>query len=152
MAAHRPATVRSVTKAVRIDCTPKVAFDFLADISNWPRWAVVNVLSAHRTADPEWWDMVTPHGPSRLRLRADPRHGVLDHDFEDPTASWSVPARVVANGAGAEFIITFFQPPAFSDEVFDEQVALIDVELDRLKQVLESADAFSPGGASSGRP
>jgi hypothetical protein len=137
MPSHRPETVRSVIKTVRIDCTPKAAFDFLADVANWPRWAVVNVLSTRPTADPEWWDMVTPHGSSRLRVRADERHGILDHDFEDPMASWTVPARVIANGTGAEAMITFFKPPAFTDEFFDEQMKLVDIELAKLKQVLE---------------
>ncbi|GAB2582524.1 SRPBCC family protein [Dyella jejuensis] len=137
MSAHRLETVRSSTKTVRIDCTPKAAFDFLADLANWPRWAVVNILSTSRTSDSEWWDMVTPHGAARLRLRADEHHGILDHDFVDPMASWTVPARVIANGTGTEFMITFFKPPAFSDEFFDEQVKLVDIELSKLKEMLE---------------
>lgn len=133
---HR--TLRSVTKTVRINCSPKSAFDFLADLANWPRWAVVNVLSTTPTTDPDWWDMVTPHGQARLRMRADERHGILDHDFIDPLASWTVPARVIANAAGAEFMITFFQPPSLTDEIFDEQVKLVDIELGKLKELLES--------------
>ena len=131
-------TLRSVTKTVRINCSPKSAFDFLADLANWPRWAVVNVLSTSPTIDPDWWDMVTPHGKARLRMRADECHGVLDHDFVDPLVSWTVPARVIANAAGAEFIITFFQPPSFTDEFFDQQVKLVDIELVKLKELLES--------------
>jgi len=131
-------TVRSVTKTVRIDCAPPTAFEFLADLGNWPRWAVVNVQSTRRTADPGWWDMVTPHGTARLRLRADARHGILDHDFVDPQASWTVPARVIPNGSGTEFIITFFQPPSFPDAFFDQQIALVDIELAKLKELLEA--------------
>ena len=134
-----PASRRSITKTVRIDRDPGTVFAFLADAANWPRWAVVNVKATARTADPEWWDMTTPHGPAKLRIRADARHGILDHDFADPQASWTVPARVVPNGGGAEFMITFFQPPAFSDAFFDEQIKLVDVELDTLKQLLEAA-------------
>jgi hypothetical protein len=133
------ATVRSLTKTVRISCDPQAAFDFLANLENWPRWAVVNVESTRRTDDPEWWDMVTPHGPARLRMRADARHGILDHDFVDPQASWTVPARVVRNGDGAEFMITFFQPPSFTDEFFDQQNELVNIELAKLKDLLEAA-------------
>lgn len=39
---------------------------------------------------------------------------------------WTVPARVVRNGDGAEFMITFFQPPGFTDAFFDEQIALVE--------------------------
>jgi hypothetical protein len=83
--------------------------------------------------------MVTLHGPAKLRIRADARHGILDHDYIDPQAGWTVPARVVPNGQGSEFMMTFFQPPTFSDSFFDEQIKLVDIELARLKQILESA-------------
>jgi hypothetical protein len=49
-----------------------------------------------------------------------------------------VPARVVSNGDGAEFTMTFFQPATFTDKFFDEQIKLVDIELAKLKQVLES--------------
>ncbi|WP_353646765.1 hypothetical protein [Mesorhizobium sp. WSM2239] len=138
-AAKTHATIRSATKTVRIACDPRVAFEFLADLGNWPRWAVVNVISTSRSNDPDWWDMVTPHGAARLRMRADARHGILDHDFVDPQTNWTVPARVIANGEGAEFMITFFQPPGFTDAFFDEQIKLVDIELAKLKELLEAA-------------
>ena len=134
---HTP--IRSVTKTVRIACDPETAFAFLADLGNWPRCAVVNVKSTLRSEDPEWWDMITPRGTARLRMRADARHGILDHDFVDPQASWTVPARVIANGSGAEFMITFFQPPGFTDTFFVEQINLVDIELMKLKEILETA-------------
>jgi hypothetical protein len=49
-----------------------------------------------------------------------------------------VPARVVRNGSGAEFLMTFFQPPNFSDEFFDRQIEPVDLELAKLKELLES--------------
>jgi hypothetical protein len=35
-------------------------------------------------------------------------------------------------------MITFFQPPAFTDTFFDEQIALVDTELATLKRILET--------------
>ena len=133
------ATLRSTTKTVRIACDPRAAFDFLADLGNWPKWAIVNVKATSRTPDPEWWDMVTPRGAARLRMRADTKLMTLDHDFVDPQASWTVYARVIANGGGTEFMITFFQPPGFTDAFFDEQIALVDTELAKLREILEDA-------------
>jgi hypothetical protein len=92
-ATHTHTAVRPITKTVRIGCDPQTAFEFLANVGNWPRWAVVNVKSPRRTDDPDWWDMVTPHGTARLRMRADAHHGILDRDFVDPQANWTVPAR-----------------------------------------------------------
>lgn len=131
-------TVRAITKTVRISCDAADAFAFLSDLANWPRWAIINVKSTRRSDDPDWWDMVTPRGAARIRMRADAHHGILDHDFVDPQASWTVPARVVANGGGAEFMITFFQPPGFTDDFFDSQIKLVDAELAKLKELLEA--------------
>jgi len=136
---HTRATIRSVTKTVRIACNPQAAFEYLADLGNWPHWAIVNVKSTRRSDDPEWWHMVTPRGTARLRMRADARHGILDHDYVDPQANWTVPARVIANGGGAEFMITFFQPRGFTDAFFDEQIELVGIELAKLKELLEKA-------------
>ncbi|MFJ9853695.1 SRPBCC family protein [Streptomyces sp. NPDC101150] len=129
--------ISSVTKTVSIDRPFAEVFDFLADLANWPRWAVVNIQSIEPTDDPDWWGMSTPMGPGKLRLRADAELGILDHDYLDDTASWSVPARVVPNGDGAEFMITFFRPPSFTEEFFQKQVALVDTELATLKKILE---------------
>ncbi|WP_329587080.1 hypothetical protein OG500_37430 [Kitasatospora sp. NBC_01250] len=133
-----PATVRSVTKTVSIDRAVAEVFAFLADPANWPAWAVVNVKAIEPTDEPDWWLMTTPHGPARLRIRGNAELGLLDHDYLDEQASWQVPARVVANGTGSEFMITFFQPPAFTDTYFDEQIALVDTELTTLKSILET--------------
>ncbi|MFF8788912.1 SRPBCC family protein [Streptomyces sp. NPDC015125] len=130
-------TARSVTKTVSLARPPAEVFAFLADPANWPRWAVVNIQAIEPTADPEWWLMDTPRGTARLRIRGNAEAGLLDHDYVDREASWTVPARVVPNGEGSEFLLTLFQPPGFSDAYFDQQSALIDTEMDALKQELE---------------
>jgi hypothetical protein len=128
---------RCITKSVAIKCPPQRAFQFLADGANWPRWAFVNIKSTTKAEDPQCWDMTTVHGRARLRIRAVAEYGILDHDYDDPQARWTVPARVLPNGQGTEFIMTFFQPAAFTDEFFDKQIKLVDVELAELKHILE---------------
>lgn len=88
--------------------------------------------------DPDWWQLTTRRGAGQLRIRADADTGLLDHDFRDPQAAWSVPARVVANGRGADFLITFFQPAVLDDDEFDRQAGLLDTELAALREILES--------------
>ena len=75
----------------------------------------------------------------RLRIRPNAELGTLDHDFHAPDAIWTVPARVVPNGSGSEFMITFFQPPSFARQFFEEQLVLVDKELAQLKSLMESA-------------
>lgn len=78
-----------------------------------------------------------PSRPGRDAHTRRRRHRLLDHDFRDPQAAWTVPARVIANGRGAEFLITFFQPAMLDDEEFDRQAALVDTELAALKHIIE---------------
>jgi hypothetical protein len=139
MTAAPQTTHRSITKSVSIQRDAPSVFAYLADLAHWPDWAIVNVKATSPIAGSEWWNMETTHGAAKLRLHADRVRGVLDHDFVDAQASWTVPARVVANGAGAEFMMTFFQPPGFTDDFFDQQIKLVDIELAKLKAVLEAA-------------
>jgi hypothetical protein len=123
-----------------IDRPADEVYAFLADVGNWPRWAVVNVLAAEPAGSPGWWRIDTPDGPAEIRLRPDAATGVVDHDFrggpDDPDLA-TVSARVVANGRGAEFLITVFQPSEVSDADFDQLLAALDTELAELKAVLE---------------
>jgi hypothetical protein len=115
---------RCITKTVSIDAPVERVFAYLANAQNWPQRAIVNVKAVN-PRDDDWWDMTIPVGSAKLRIRAMQEYGILDHDFEAPDASWSVPARVVPNGNGSEFMITFFQPPHFTGAFFDEQVSLV---------------------------
>jgi hypothetical protein len=145
------APARSITKSIAIDRPPAEVFEYLADARNWPQWSVVNVLAIEPAGDPGWWKMTTPRGIGELRIRGDAATGLIDHDFRDPQAAWTVPARVVPNGRGAEFLITFFQPAVLDDEEFDRQAALVDTELATLKNILEeppSRTSSRNGGTS----
>lgn len=129
--------LNSITKTVSIAAPVSKVFAFLANPANWPQWAIVNVKSI-KPGEGEWWEMQTPVGQAKLRLRPDASLGILDHDFEAPDARWTVPARVVPNGDGSEFMMTFFQPPAFTKDFFEQQISLVERELAKLKELLES--------------
>jgi hypothetical protein len=130
---------RAVTKSVTVDRSVQAVYAFLSDLRNWPRWAVVNVLAVEPAAEPGWWRIATPDGPAEIRLHADAATGVLDHDFRDESGEiWTVPARVVPNGRGAEFLMTVFQPVEMDAAVFDQFVAQVDTEFATLRQVLEA--------------
>ncbi len=129
---------RSITKSVTIDRPAAEVHAYLADARNWPQWSIANVLAIEPSPDQDWWQMTTPRGTGQLRIRADAETGLLDHDFRDPQAAWTVPARVVANGRGADFLITFFQPAVLDDDEFDRQATLIDTELATLQKVLQN--------------
>ena len=50
-----------------------------------------------------------------------------------------MPARVVANGRGADFPMTVTRPAEMSDADFDELLGSLETELATLKKVLEAA-------------
>jgi hypothetical protein len=129
-----------VTTSVTIDRPARDVHTFLSDAANWPRWAVVNVLSAAPSRAPGWWAIGTPDGPAELRIRADAATGIVDHDFrdpDDPDAVATVPARVLANGRGADVVMTIVQPSEVDGEVFDRLLESVATELATLKEVLE---------------
>jgi hypothetical protein len=127
----------SITKSISIDAPLDRVFSFLSNAGNWPKWAIVNIKSVE-PADDQWWHMETPLGMAKLRLRPNAEFGILDHDFNAPDASWTVPARLISNGNGCIFMITFFQPPGFERQFFEEQISLVDQELSQLKSLMES--------------
>lgn len=129
--------LNSITKTVSIDAPVSKVFEFVADAATWPQWAIVNVKSIKR-AEGDWWDMDTPLGPAKLRIRPHETLGILDHDFNAAEASWSVPSRVVPNGSGCELMMTFYQPPSFSKDFFEQQISLVGKELAKLKELMEA--------------
>jgi hypothetical protein len=63
----------------------------------------------------------------------------VDHGFRDETKEVArVPARVVGNGRGADFLMTITQPPGVSDDFFEGLLASVETELTTLKSLLES--------------
>ena len=139
---EQPAPTRCLIKSVTIDRPAAEVHAFLADVTNWPRWAIVNILSVQPGTEPDWWSIEAPQGPAEIRLRADPATGIVDHDFRDPAYPddvATVPARVVANGRGAHVSLTIFQPPGMDDADFEREMAPVDRELATLKELLERA-------------
>ena len=129
-------TLKSLTKTIDINAPATAVFNFFVNPLNWPQYAVVNLKSVKKSTG-GWYDMTTLQGKGKLKMNADPSKGILDHTWQDPQATWTVPARVVSNGEGATFMITFFQPPPMPDEVFNEAMKGMDIELTKLKEILE---------------
>ena len=71
--------------------------------------------------------------------------GSFDAPFRPPVlvlalsiaTSFVVPMRVVANGEGAEVLLTIFRQPGMSDEKFGEDTQWVRRDLEALKAILE---------------
>jgi hypothetical protein len=127
---------RSITKSVDLRVPPERAYAYLHNLMNWPDWAIVNMKQVKPAKD-GWYETVTRYGKGQLKMIGNDS-GLLDHLWKDEQASWTVPARVVPNGGGSTFLMTFFQPPALDDVAFDAAAKEVEVELMQLKNILEA--------------
>ena len=134
---------RSAIQAVDIQAPFERVFGFLANPMNWPRYAVVNLRSVS-PGERGWFKMVTKFGQGEIRVNPVKELGIIDHDWRDPQANWTVPARIVANGDGVTVMYTLFQPPAMTDHQFDQAMQEMDIEMNKLREILESSATFEP--------
>lgn len=127
---------RSAIKLADIQASPEKVYDFLVDPMNWPQYAVVNLRSVSARHD-GWFKAVTKFGEGEIKVDGVKEFGILDHVWKDPQASWKVYCRVVPNGDGSTVAFTLFQPPVMNDPQFDHAMKEMDIELAKLKEILE---------------
>lgn len=137
------AIARSAIKSVDIQAPFERAFGFLANPMNWPLYAVVNLRSV-KPGDNGWFKIVSKFGEGEIKLSPVKELGICDHQWRDPQANWTVPLRVVPNGDGVTVMMTLFQPPVMTDQQFDQAMSEMDIEMNKLREVLESSAEFEP--------
>jgi hypothetical protein len=130
--------MRTSTDSVRIEARPEDVFAFVADPRRLPVWAI-GFAKAIREEASGWIVTVGSGAEVPIRVDSDPGRGTVDF-FLASGEGTDVPAmtRVMANGDGAEYVFTMFQPPGMPDEAFAGQVAELRRELVVLKAHLES--------------
>jgi hypothetical protein len=85
------------------------------------------------------WQLEGPRGTQYVQMRSNQEFGILDQEFNDPVeGSWQVPCRVVAGSEGAHLMRTFTKPATLPDEPFYRAVELIELEVQKRKEVLET--------------
>jgi hypothetical protein len=127
---------RSAIKSVDIAATPEKVYAFLSDPMNWPRYAVVNL----KTVSPGhegWFKVVTKFGEGEIQISGTKELGIFDHIWRDPQATWKVYGRVVPNAEGSTAMMTLFQPSVMSDGQFDQAMKEMDIEMAKLKEIME---------------
>jgi uncharacterized protein YndB with AHSA1/START domain len=127
---------RSAIKSTDIQAPPEKVYAFLVDPMNWPQYAVVNLRSVS-PGENGWFKVVTKFGEGELKVNGVKELGLFDHVWKDPQATWQVYSRVVPNGEGSTVMMTLFKPPAMSDRQFDHSMEEMDIEMAKLKEILE---------------
>jgi hypothetical protein len=123
------------TISVSIPCEWRAVYERIWRPEAFPRWASGLAGSGMRQ-DGNGWVATGPDGPVRIRFTAHNPFGVMDHVVEAGDAVISVPLRVVANGDGAEVMLTLFRQPGMSDERLAADMAWIRRDLAALRNLL----------------
>jgi hypothetical protein len=127
---------RSTIKSVDIEAAPDKVYAFLSNPMNWPEYAVVNLRSISPGQN-GWFKAVTKFGEGEIKIDAVKELGVFDHIWRDPQATWRVYSRVVPNGEGSTVMMTLFQPSVMTDQQFDQGMKEMDIEMRKLKEIME---------------
>ncbi len=123
--------------SIFIDRSPDDVYAFASDPRNLPQWAA-GLARSEVKADGDAWIVEAPFGKATVRFAPGNRYGVLDHDVAlDSGETVHNPMRVIANGAGSEFVFTLFHRPEMSDAQFEADAIAVKKDLQRLKELLE---------------
>ena len=122
---------------VGIDRDWREVYAFASVPENMPRWATGLGKGFEFVAGE--WRGEGPEGAITMRFTEPNPYGILDHHvLVAPGKELYIPARVIANGAGAEVTFTVFQREGVSDEDFEADAAWVAKDLATLKQILEN--------------
>jgi hypothetical protein len=128
---------RSAIKSIDIAAAPEKIYDFLSNPMNWPQYAVMNLKSVSPGRD-GWFKAATKFGEGEIKVDGVKNLGVFDHIWRDPQATWKVYGRVVPNNEGSIVMMTLFQPPVMNDARFDHAMKEMDIEMAKLKEIMEA--------------
>ena len=127
------------TLSVSIAAPAADVYTFIADPRRLPEWATGLGAAPTPLADGAW-RVETPAGPMRVVFAPTNDFGVADHvvtPLSGGGPAVDVPLRVVPNGSGSEVVIMIFQQPGMSDAQYAADAALVQADLERLKNALE---------------
>ncbi len=124
--------------SISIARLPSEVYGFVANPESLPQWAS-GLSRATMIRRGDEWIADSPMGTVSVRFAAENDFGVVDHDVTMPSGETvHNPFRVARNGEGSEVIFTLYRLPEMKDAEFDEDAAMIEADLRRLKEILEA--------------
>jgi len=129
--------LQSRTLSVSIDAPAVAVYLFASDPLNMPKWAA-GLGSSISKIDGRWM-VETPSGVVTVEFAPTNNLGVLDHTVTlgDGTRIY-MPMRVIANGEGAELVLTLYRQAGMSDAQFERDAGLVQKDLVTLKRRVEA--------------
>ena len=107
--------LEALTLGISIGRPWQQVYDAIWRPEDFPRWAS-GLSASSLEKDGDGWRAAGPEGTVRIRFTDHNPFGVMDHyvDTGDGPEVY-VPMRVIANGDGAEVLLTLFRQPGMSD-------------------------------------
>lgn len=133
----REVMYRSETVCVSVDRDASALYEAFWRPECFPSWASGLSQGDLRQGE-DGWQADGPEGPVTIRFSAHNAFGVMDHwvDLGDGRVVF-VPMRIVANGTGSAVMLTLFQYPDMSDEIFARDRDWVRRDLETLKSLAE---------------
>jgi len=130
-------TMQAQTLSVFIDRPWQEVYDAIWRPEIFPRWAT-GLSAAGLHDDNGVWRAKGPGGGDVIiRFTGQNAFGVMDHTVVMRSgAEIHVPMRVVANGDGAEVMLTLFRQPGVSAEAFEHDAQWVRRDLQQLRDML----------------
>lgn len=127
-----------IIKTITIDKNYDEVYNFFININikNWEKGGALKNI--HKLETQDLWEVDTPIGKARIKLKPNKQFGILDHDFIGSGGdSWTVYCRVIKNAEGATVSWTFIRPEVLSKEEFESQLLNFEIEMQGWKKELE---------------
>jgi hypothetical protein len=126
----------SRTISVSIKRDPKVVYEFVLNLENFPRWARSTFQSIKQLNGN--WVAETTQGSVTIDLTERNNFGILDHFVKLSSGEVIlVLMRAIKNGEGSEVIFTLFQTVDMPDDKFAEDAKSVKQDLNILKNLVE---------------
>lgn len=123
---------------ISINSKPQVVYDFISNLENLPRWAPKTFPSIKEMNGE--WVVETQQGKIKVVLTERNNFGILDHHVKLTSGvEIYIPMRVIKNANGSEVMLTVFQIPEMTDEVFVKDVETVEKDLNHLKTIIEKS-------------
>jgi hypothetical protein len=126
--------ILSTTIGVPLDA----AYEFAQKPENFTKWAAGLAKSLRHTS--RGWVADTSEGEATVRFSEQNAYCVLDHWVAiKGRPETYIPLRMIKNGDGTEVELVLFRQAHMTDEIFDQDTALVVLDLASLKALLETA-------------
>ncbi len=125
-----------IVKTMTVNKNFDDVYNFFINIKNWEKGGALKNI--HKIEYQDLWEVDTPIGKARIKLKPNKQFGILDHDFIGSGGdSWSVFCRMIDSGGGSIISWIFIRPEALSKDEFESQLLNFEKEMQGWKKALE---------------